>query len=37
MSTIGRRSLIRKSVGLAAAGALARPYLANAEAKKAIV
>jgi len=37
MNIIGRRSLLRTSVGLAAAGTLARPYIANAQAKTAIV
>jgi multiple sugar transport system substrate-binding protein len=32
MDKLTRRSLLRGSVGLAAAGALARPYVANAEA-----
>ena len=32
MSTLTRRSVIRSSVGFAAAGALARPYIANAAA-----
>jgi multiple sugar transport system substrate-binding protein len=32
-----RRSVLRGSVGLAAAGALARPYIARAEAKTAVV
>ena len=33
MSILTRRSVIRSSVGFAAAGALARPYIANAAAK----
>ena len=33
MPGITRRSLINRSVGLVAAGALARPYIANAQAK----
>src|SRR5215468_3611055 len=37
MTTLTRRSLLRNSVGLAAAGALARPYLANAAATTATV
>ena len=37
MSTLTRRSLLRASVGLAAAGAFARPYIANAQAKTALV
>src|ERR1700730_10899138 len=37
MSILTRRSVIRGSVGLAAAGALARPYIANAAAKTAEV
>ena len=37
MTILTRRSLLRNSVGLAAAGALARPYLANAAAKTATV
>src|SRR6516165_10441582 len=32
MATLTRRSLLRSSVGLAAAGALARPYIAHAAA-----
>src|SRR5437870_3174021 len=35
MHRMTRRSLIRASVGLAAAGALARPHIANAAAKTA--
>jgi multiple sugar transport system substrate-binding protein len=35
MSILTRRSVIRSSVGFAAAGALARPYIANAQAKTA--
>jgi len=37
MDRLTRRSVLRGSVGLAAAGAIARPYIANAEAKTAIV
>ena len=37
MTTLTRRSLLRNSVGLAVAGALARPYLANAAATTATV
>src|SRR5438477_1101389 len=37
MSILTRRSVIRSSVGFAAAGALARPYIANAAAKTAEV
>lgn len=37
MSKLTRRSLLRASVGLAAAGTLARPYVANAQAKTATV
>ncbi len=37
MGAVGRRSVIRGSLGLAAAGALARPYIANAAAKTATV
>jgi multiple sugar transport system substrate-binding protein len=37
MSTLTRRSVIRSSVGFAAAGALARPYIANAAATTAEV
>jgi multiple sugar transport system substrate-binding protein len=37
MSNLTRRSLLRASVGLAAAGAFARPYIANAQAKTALV
>ncbi|HYU12364.1 MAG TPA: ABC transporter substrate-binding protein [Stellaceae bacterium] len=37
MATLTRRSVIRNSAALAAAGTLARPYLANAQAKTAEV
>src|ERR1700733_4834343 len=37
MKRFGRRSLIRGSLGLAAAGALSRPYIANAAASTATV
>ena len=37
MAGITRRSLINRSVGFVAAGALARPYIANAQAKTATV
>lgn len=37
MITMSRRSVIRASVGVAAAGALSRPYIANAAAKTASV
>ena len=37
MSNLTRRSLLRASVGLAAAGAFVRPYIANAQAKTALV
>jgi multiple sugar transport system substrate-binding protein len=37
MSQLSRRSLLRGSAGLAAAGALGRPYIANAAAKTATV
>jgi multiple sugar transport system substrate-binding protein len=37
MSGITRRSLINRSIGLAAAGMLARPHVANAQAKTATV
>ncbi len=37
MAGMTRRSLINSSVGLAAAATLARPYIANAQAKTAIV
>jgi multiple sugar transport system substrate-binding protein len=37
MPLLTRRSVIRNTVGLAAAGALARPYIANAQAKTAEV
>jgi multiple sugar transport system substrate-binding protein len=37
MTTLTRRSLLRGSVGLAAAGALARPHIANAAATTAEV
>jgi hypothetical protein len=32
MTTLSRRSVLHGSVGIAAAGALARPYIANAAA-----
>ena len=37
MTKLTRRSVLRASLGLAAAGALARPYIANAQAKTASV
>jgi ABC-type glycerol-3-phosphate transport system substrate-binding protein len=37
MSGFSRRSLLRGSVGLAAAGTLGRPFIANAAAKTATV
>ena len=37
MGTLSRRTLLRSSMGLAAAGALARPYIANAAATTAEV
>jgi multiple sugar transport system substrate-binding protein len=37
MDRLTRRSLLRASMGLAAAGTIARPYIANAEAKTATV
>ena len=37
MARLTRRSLLRNSLGLAAAGSLARPYIANAAAKTATV
>ena len=37
MSKLGRRLILRGSVGLAAAGTFARPYIANAQAKTASV
>src|ERR1700752_1165934 len=37
MINLTRRSILRSSFGLAAAGTLARPYLANAQAKAAEV
>ncbi|HEY3908507.1 MAG TPA: ABC transporter substrate-binding protein [Stellaceae bacterium] len=37
METLSRRSLLRASLGLAAAGTMARPYVANAQAKTATV
>jgi multiple sugar transport system substrate-binding protein len=37
MPSITRRSLIRRSAGLVAAASLARPYIANAAAKTAVV
>jgi multiple sugar transport system substrate-binding protein len=36
MANVTRRSLLRNSVGLVAAGTLARPYIANAAAKTAV-
>ena len=37
MDRLTRRSVLRASAGLAAAGAIARPFVANAEAKTATV
>ena len=37
MATLTRRSVLRASLGLAAAGTLARPYIANAAASTATV
>src|SRR5690349_16906432 len=37
MMKLSRRSVLRSSLGLAAAGTLARPYIANAAAKTAEV
>src|SRR5215468_6917528 len=37
MANLTRRSVLRSSLGLAAAGALARPYIAHAQAKTAQV
>jgi ABC-type glycerol-3-phosphate transport system substrate-binding protein len=37
MTTLTRRSLLRSSLALGAAGTLARPYIANAQAKTAEV
>ncbi len=37
MKSLSRRSVLRASFGLAAAGSLARPYIANAQAKTATV
>jgi multiple sugar transport system substrate-binding protein len=37
MDKLSRRSVLRNSLGLVAAGALARPYIANAQAKTATV
>ena len=37
MAAMSRRSLINTSIGLAATAALARPYIANAQAKTATV
>ena len=37
MSSLTRRSLLRASLGAAAVGTLARPYIANAQAKTATV
>jgi len=36
MNKLGRRSLLQASVGIAAGAALARPYIANAQAKTAV-
>src|SRR3984957_10088394 len=36
MNKLGRRSLLKASVGLTAAAALSRPYIANAQAKTAV-
>src|ERR1700683_5789553 len=36
MKSMSRRSVIRGSLGLAATGTLARPYIANAQAKTAV-
>src|SRR5277367_1038918 len=36
MNSMNRRSVIRGSLSLAATGALARPYIANAQAKTAV-
>jgi hypothetical protein len=36
MISMSRRSVIRGSLGLAATGTLARPYIANAQAKTAV-
>ena len=36
MNSMSRRSVIRGSLSLAATGSLARPYIANAQAKTAI-
>ena len=37
MDRLTRRSVLRASAGLAAAGTIARPFIANAEAKTATV
>jgi multiple sugar transport system substrate-binding protein len=37
MNNLSRRSVLRRSLGLVAAGTLARPYIANAAAKTATV
>ena len=37
MTTLSRRSVLRTSLGAAAAGTLARPYIANAAATTAVV
>jgi hypothetical protein len=37
MTTLSRRSVLRSSLGLVAAGTLARPYVANAAATAATV
>lgn len=36
MNSLSRRSVLRATVGMAAAGTLARPYIANAQAKTAV-
>ena len=37
MGNLSRRKLFATTVGLAATGALARPYIANAQAKTAVM
>ena len=37
MKNMGRRSMLGTTLGLAAAGTLGRPYIANAQAKTATV
>ena len=37
MGNLSRRKMLASSVGIAAAGALSRPYIANAQAKTAVM